>query len=300
MTTDAPRECTLARVRIMVIGASGLVGSHVLATMSRRGAAWGTALTRAVPPLRVLDVRDPAAVDSAIAELRPKIVVLAAAEPFVDLCEREPERTREVNVDGTVHVRESAERYGARLIFFSSDYVFDGRRGGYRECDPVAPLNEYGRQKVAAETAVRLAPSSLVIRTSGVFGRDERRKNFVCQVLDRLRGGMVVRAARDQVLSPTPAAPLAEIVGDLIEAGVEGTIHVAGSEPLSRAAFARRVASAFALDPDRVEAVSTAELGAIAPRPADSSLGIEALRATIGRVLPPLDDALAALRSEGL
>jgi len=287
-------------MKSLVIGASGLVGSHVSDTLDSLGPVTGTAFSRNGGSLIGLDIRDAEAVTRTVASVGPDVVVCAAAEPHVDLCEREPERTREINVDGTRNVVAAARAIDSTLVFFSSDYVFDGKNGPYDETDAVGPVNEYGRQKVRAEAIVSGYPKSVILRTSGVFGADDRRKNFVYQVIDRLRAGMLVTAAADQTLCPTWAGALADALAGLLTAGFRGTCNVAGPQAMTRAEFAILVADAFGLDGSLVRAVPTVELPTVAPRPARSSLTDALLRSTLGRGLPPVQEALAALRAQGL
>ena len=284
----------------LVIGATGLVGSHVARTLAQAGSVVGTGLTRADSAITPLDIRDAAAVRRLVDAVRPDVIVCAAAEPHVDLCEREPERTRAVNVAGVEHVAAAARAVAARLVYFSSDYVFDGKTGAYAEDAPVSPLNEYGRQKVEAERIVRQLNDSLVLRVSGVFGVDDRRKNFVYQVIDRLRAGEPVQAPDDQTLCPTWASDIADTVGELLRLGFSGVCHVVGPDALVRVDFARRIAAAFDLDAGKIAAVPFAASAGAAPRPACSSLSDARLRGLVGHGLTPVAEALQALRAAGL
>lgn len=283
-----------------MIGATGLVGAHVAQTMADLGPVTRTGLSRSAEKTVRLDIRDAAAVQRVVSEARPDVVVCAAAEPHVDRCEREPTQTHATNVDGVRHVATATAAAGATLVYFSSDYVFDGRLGDYREDAAVGPINEYGRQKVEAETIAQQVPKRIILRISGVFGLDDHRKNFVYQVVDRLRAGEAVVAADDQTLCPTWAPALADTLAALLRAGFTGICNVVGPEPTVRADFARRIASAFGLDPASVKGVHSSELASAAPRPARSSLSDALLRSVIGHGLPPLDVALADMRTAGV
>ena len=287
-------------MKTLVIGATGLVGAHVARSLAGLGPVTGTGFSRSADGAVPLDIRDAAAVQRVVDGARPDVVVCAAAEPHVDRCEREPAETRAINVDGVRNVATSTAAAGATLVYFSSDYVFDGRLGDYREDSPVSPINEYGRQKIEAEAISRGVPRWLVLRVSGVFGVDDRRKNFVYQVVDRLRAGQPVSAADDQTLCPTWAPALADAVAALLRAGFTGLCNVVGPEPTARADFARRIAAAFGLDPATVAGVPTRELPSAAPRPARSSLSDGLLQSLIGHRLTALDDALAAMREAGV
>lgn len=254
----------------------------------------GDALTRAWAPLaavtsathrgrgggyRLLDVRDARAVRVLIEEIRPAIVAFAAANPHVDYCETHPEETRAVNVAGLINVARASRQAGARTIFFSSDYVFDGRKDVYEESDAVSPLNEYGRQKVEAElAALSEDPNGLVVRTAGLYGWQREPKNFVLQVVARLSAGQRMKVAADLRYNPTAADNLAQAVVALADKARPGVYHAVGSERIGRLEFARAVARTFGLDESLLDAAASADFASAAPRPKSSSLSTEKLR----------------------
>jgi dTDP-4-dehydrorhamnose reductase len=280
---------------VLVIGAAGLVGRHVRSAFSGRDVV-ATQHRTTVAGAEPLDITDAAATRALVARLRPDVVVLAAAEPYVELCEREPEATRRVNVEGARTVAMATAEMDALLVVFSSEYVFDGRHGPYREDHQTAPINEYGRQKVAVETIARELPRHLVCRTSGVFGWESDRKNFACQVIDHLRAGRRFVVPSDQVITASYAPSLAAAVRDLIDGGHVGMFHVAGPRILPRGEVARLVARAFGLDESLIDERPTAELGLVAPRPRSAGLTTERLRSTIGRGLADPVTAFAEMR----
>src|SRR5207247_3337017 len=134
--------------RVLLIGAAGLVGHHVRAALAGRDVI-ATYHRDPVDGGVPLDITDATAVRRIIAEAKPAAIVLAAADPYVEGAERDPSGTRRINVDAAATIRDAAR--DATLVVFSSEYVFDGTRLAYREDDAAAPLNEYGRQKVALE-----------------------------------------------------------------------------------------------------------------------------------------------------
>ena len=282
-------------MRIAILGATGLVGSHLRRALNDIGDVVGTYHTYADASLEPLDVRDAGAVREYVRRQRPAVVVVAAAEPYVDRCEAEPQATRAVNVTGLGHVVDAARDARAHLVYFSSDYVFDGRGAPYREDDAVNPVNEYGRQKVDAERLVASLDPHLICRVSGVFGWEPRRKNFVCQLVDRLRRGESFSAAADQTLCPTYAVDLADAVRDLISRNVRGTVHVVGPDAFVRGDFARLTARAFGLDETKLHAVPGATFTKT-PRPANTALSDARLRVLIGRSLRHAPEALAHMR----
>lgn len=278
----------------LLVGAAGLVGKHlrlalrgrdVVTTYHRSGVEGGVAL----------DITDRDAVQRLVDETRPGTILLAAADSYVERCEREPAATWRVNVDGTRHVAEAAAQVGATLVVFSSEYVFDGSRDLYDEDDAVAPLNEYGRQKVEVEQLASGAGQHLICRTSGVFGAEDSRKNFVFQVVDALRDGRTFAVPSDQVITPSDAVSLARSVVELLDRGTRGLFNIAGPERLPRIEFAQRVVRAFALDADLLRPVETAALGLAARRPLRAGLRDDKLRRALGHGLTAVDEALRDL-----
>ncbi len=285
--------------RVLLIGAAGLVGRHVHAALSGRDVV-ATFRRQPVAGGVFLDVTDASAVRGLVATTRPDTVVLAAADPYVERCEREPAATRRINVDAAVTVRDAAREHDALFVVFSSEYVFDGTAGAYREDDPRQPLNEYGRQKVALEDLARDVPRHLVLRISGVFGRQSAGRNFVLQLVDSLRAGREFDVPSDQLITPTDAVSLGQAVVELMDRGHVGVFHAAGPEILARTEFARMVADAFGLPAALLRPRPTAELGLAAPRPLRAGLSVQKLRATLGHGLQAPREALESLaRSEG-
>lgn len=233
----------------------------------------GTARSREFPGIERLDIQDGAALRDLLRRAQPEITVLAASNPNVDFCERDPAQTREINVEATLDVARAVSEVGGTLVFFSSDYVFDGSRPYFVENDPVAPLNEYGRQKAEAERGVaRLAPRYLILRISGVFGWELARKNFVLQILDRAHEKNQIKVARDLWYHPTYAPNLAGVLEGLFASGARGVYHAAGADEFSRFDFAMEIARCFSLDERRIEPARFQDILGVAPRPARSSL----------------------------
>ncbi len=281
---------------ILIVGAAGLVGRHLREAFSER-AVVATFHHQAVPSALPLELTERDAVMRLVREVRPSIILLAAAEPYVERCEREPAVTRRVNVAGTAYVVEAAAQNGARLAVFSSEYVFSGGRGPYAEADPIGPLNEYGRQKVEVERLARQLRDHLICRTSGVFGWELSGKNFVSQLVGRLRAGEAFVVPSDQVITPTYAPSLASAVRELVDAGHTGTFHVAGPRVVRRLDFALMAARVFGLDPRLIEPRATAELDFLAPRPLDAGLRTDRLAKSIGHRLADPEAALAEMRA---
>jgi dTDP-4-dehydrorhamnose reductase len=171
--------------------------------------------------------------------------------------------------------------------------VFGGTAGRYVESDERHPINEYGRQKVQLEDLALGTGRALVCRTSAVFGHEPRRKNFVYQLVDRLREGRVFVVPSDQLITPTYAPSLARAVADLIDIGATGIFHTAGPRVFDRLTFSRIVAGVFEVAPSLSVPRPTSELGLSARRPLRCDLDAGAVRKLLGH---PLIEPREALR----
>ncbi len=281
--------------KVMVIGGTGLVGNALLRAWTAQGAQVSAATyhCHASGGFLQLDMRDLGKVRALLSAHRPAVVAVPAANPYVDYCERNPEETRRVNVDGTLYVARVCRELGARMIFYSSDYVFDGVKGLYTEEDAPSPINEYGRQKAETELGVLAAdPKNLVIRTAGAYGWQWEPKNFVLQVRKNLSEGRPMRVAGDIRYNPTYVENLAEITAALVAAGAGGIFHVVGAEEIARAEFAKRAARAFGLDDALIQAVAAGEFKSPAARPKQSSLRTDKVRRTVAVAPLGVDEGL--------
>ena len=262
--------------RALVVGGSGLVGEHLLAACAADGGeVLGTYLSQPFPGGVPLDMRDAEAVRTLLREVAPARVYVPAAMPNVDRCEEDPDGSYAVNVLGVANVLRAAREVGARVVTFSSDYVFDGHAGPYSEGDPPRPLGEYGRQKLIGEHLALQDPEALILRTTVVYGWERQGKNFVTRLVRVLSDGGELRAPADQVGSPTFAPDLARAAVELARQGVSGLVHVAGPDLADRHVLAQEAARAFGLDPARVAAVTTAELGQRAARPLRAGMRVD-------------------------
>src|SRR4051794_23271610 len=254
-------------MRILVTGAGGMLGQDLLA------AAVGRGIEAAGVARGECDITDPAAVRAAIADARPDVVVNAAAWTDVDGAEAEEDAALAVNGAGAGHVASEAAAAGAAVVHVSTDYVFDGRaRRPYAEGDATAPLNAYGRTKLAGERAVAAAnPRHHVVRSSWLFGVGG--PNFVATMLRVGAERDELTVVDDQVGCPTWTGHLAEALLDLAERQEGyGIHHGAASGSCSWHAFACEIFARTGMDVT-VHPGRTTDLNRPAPRPAYSVLG---------------------------
>jgi dTDP-4-dehydrorhamnose reductase len=255
-------------VRIAVLGAAGQLGQALVAELRAHDVV-GTVRRTPQPGEALLDLAEHAKIASALSSIDPEVVVVAAAMCHVDGCEQDPAACRAVNVDGTRAVAEWVRDAGGRLVFFSTDHVFDGSAAEHGEDDPVRPLNEYARSKVAAETLLRdiLPERHVILRTAWLYGPDPARRNFALRLVARMAAGERMQVPADQWGAPTYAPDLAAITRHFVEQGTSGTFHVTGADFLDRVTLARRICARFGVDPAGIVPTPTADLRQPAPRP---------------------------------
>lgn len=227
-----------------------------------------------------------------IEKLRPDIVVHIAAYTDVDGCELNEEKAFAVNAEGTKHVALAASRCQAKMIYLSTDYVFDGnKREPYLETDFPHPLNVYGRSKLQGEQYVQeLVRDALIIRTQWLYGRHG--KNFVASILQQAREKRVLSIVNDQIGSPTYTADLASAVIALIQFDARGIFHVTNSDFCTWYTFGQAILKLSGVDKVRVIPISSKELGRPAIRPSYSVFSCQKLKKETGLALRPWPEAL--------
>ena len=281
----------------VVFGASGQVGVELVRELRSRGyvvTGWGR---------KQVDITDPAAVERALAGSAADVVFNAAAYNQVDVAEKEPQAAFLVNALAVRNLAVACRQIDARLVHFSTDYVFDGRaRHPYAEDDPTHPLSAYAVSKLAGEMyAQAYQESALIVRTSGVFGvgaLGTARGNFVELMLRLAKTGNPIRVVEDHVASPTLAPLLAARTLDLVERGVSGVFHIGGGWPISWFHFARAVFEAAGVEGAPLVATNEREYRTPARRPKYSALSNARMERLGLEPMPPLRQQIEAYFAE--
>lgn len=262
---------------ILVTG-SGLLGSEVIKVL-RQGIdeVVGTYNTKPKEGAIHLDITDRDDTIGIIARLKPRAIVHTAAQTNVDYCEDHRKEAMAANAYGTRNIVDAARKAGSKVVYVSTDFVFNGEKGMYREDDPVDPLSYYAYSKLIGEYYVKDLPGHAIARTSVVYGN--ARQNYVSWVKGSLEKGQRIKVVTDQYNSPTLSVDCAEAIAALIGHDASGIYHTAGGERASRYEFARKIASYYGLDDGLIDPVATDALGQKARRPADSSLDVSKIGA---------------------
>jgi len=225
----------------------------------------------------LLDQTNEYQVRKAILEIRPEAIINAAAVTDVDLCEEDGNTASLVNMTSVGYLANAAKECESFLVQVSTDYVFDGEKGRYSESDGPNPINKYGLSKLEGEQAATAAGygNLCIARTSVVYGWGRpQRPNAATYVCDRLSKHEKISMVRDQFSSPTLNTNLANMLIEIAERRLPGTIHVAGATRLNRYDFAVGLAENLGLDKSLIEPISVSDMKWKAKRPRDSSLDV--------------------------
>jgi len=272
-------------MRVLVTGASGQLGGYLLRELaahnvetvawsgSRQGSVFGAVL-------RPVDLADCNAAAAGFRQARPDVVIHAGALARVADCFRDPERARLVNTQGSALIAELSREAGARLVHISTDLVFDGERGNYREDDAPAPLSVYGRTKTDAEHAVLSVSRGLVVRVSLLFGPSVvGRPTFFDEQVAAARNGRPIALFADEWRAPLSLKTAASALVTLAQSKEAGILHLGGPERLSRLEMGERLAAFLGVGPSFIRAVRRGEAPSEEARPRDTSLDSSRWRA---------------------
>jgi dTDP-4-dehydrorhamnose reductase len=292
-------------MKLLITGASGLYGSK----LAQIAAAKGHDVYAAHSQHEIkfghevhMDITNKAETEAAIKAACPDVVVHAATLTDVDKCELNRELACKINVEGTDNVATAAQACGAFLIYISTDYVFDGSKGCYRETDLPSPINYYGYTKLKAEDHVQkiVGDNCCIARASVIYGATPAagKVNFAMWLLDKLKKGEQVKIVTDQWTSPTLNSSLAKMTLEAAERHLRGVFHMSGATRISRFDFATNLAKTFGLDESLILPTTSAAFSQPAKRPRDSSLDTSKAAKALQAKPLQIEEALAQLKAE--
>ncbi|HUT26644.1 MAG TPA: dTDP-4-dehydrorhamnose reductase [Methanomassiliicoccales archaeon] len=292
--------------RVLVVGAAGLLGQYLMKAGKEMGLKMSGTYNSVVPTdtneMLHMDITDRGRVAEVIEGSRPELLVLSAAMTNVDQCEREPAKAYAVNMEGAFNVAAECKKAGVKLVYISTDYVFNGLKGShYYEFENPDPLGIYAQSKLEGErVTLDASRSNLVCRVSVVYGwnREGGKQNFVTWVIDSLQKGQGVRLYSDQYVSPTYAPDAAKVILELAVKGAHGTYHTSGPDCLSRYEIGVKVAETFSLDQGLISPVLTEEMPLMAARPPRSCLSVDQAEAELDRSMVNMSQGLTMMRSD--
>lgn len=291
-----------SKVRAIVIGANGLVGRRVGKMLSGKRIPWkGTYHKRHEEGLARLDITDPAEIEGLFEKYSPQVVFQCAnLAGGVDFCESNPTLAAEFHLSVTKDIAYHCGKIGAALLLISTDYVFDGTKGPYREDDEPDPLNVYGTLKLEAERwlAAHLK-SHLIVRTTNIYGWDPATvtPNYIMGLYRSLKAGTPFNAPSFLWGNPTYADDLAAAMVELYEKKAGGVYHVVGPTLIDRFEWARHACKILGLDASLLKEVK-APLPTMVPRPLKSWLNTDKFMRSFKTVLHDADEGLELMKRE--
>lgn len=260
-------------MKVFISGASGLVGSNCLTYFNQQGletiGTYFSYPTKSTHYFNTLNLEDPENFD--VKSFRPDIIVHCGALTHVDYCESNPDESYQKTVQSTLNLINLCKKISAKLVYISTDYVFDGLSGPYLEHDAVNPLSVYAKHKLEAESAVldQLGNGSLILRVTNVYGNEERNKNFVSRIIDQClqKQKLILRLPFDQYATPVNAFDVARAMCLLIKDSKSGIFHIASTDWMNRVELALTVLKYFPEADYELIPLSTMELAQPALRP---------------------------------
>ncbi len=287
--------------KLLVTGASGLLGNWIVPLAEKKYEVTPTDIIDSqLPNAAKADITDAKAIHRLFLELKPNVVIHTASETNVDRCDIERDRAWMINVIGTRNIADSCTETAAKLVYISTDYVFDGKKSLYTEDDSPNPIDFYGLTKLEGERqTIRRCKNSTVLRTSVLYGRHPTKQDFATWVINRLRQQQEITVVDDHFNTPTLAENLARMALEVAERDLRGVFHTSGCERISRYEFARKIAEKFDLNSSLIRPIKMKELDAwIAKRPRDSSLNTAKVQGLLGVAPLSINEGLNKLKEE--
>ncbi len=281
-------------MKILVTGANGILGNRLVVKLLEKGhdvigvGMGPSRVKEAVGPgylYKSLDITEGEEVNKFLTHSRPHSIVHAAAMTQVDQCEMNKVDCWNTNVTATRFIVDAAKEIAARMILLSTDFVFDGLKGPYKEEDQPNPVNYYGSSKLAAEKAVSDSKLSwAIVRTVLVLAKTNlgQRDNILTRTKQLLENGESIRMVDDQVRTPTFVDDLANGILLMLEKESEGIFHIAGKDTLTPYSIAIKIAEHLGLDKSLVKKVESGILTQAAIRPAITGFVIEKAKRELG------------------
>ncbi len=292
--------------KVLITGSNGLLGQSLVRRFARNFDVYGCDLSsenfnteKSLIHYDQLDLTQRESVQNYFAQNKADIIINSAAFTDVDLSEEKRDQCWAVNVRSVELLLEAANSYSPVFVQISTDYVFNGNKGQYRETDETNPVSYYGHTKLAAEKIVRSSNLNYIIARSMVlygFGK-KIRNNFLTWVIKELNKKNKIRVVNDQRGNPTYVDDLSEAIHRLIVKREYGLFHITGNEICSRIEFAKKIAKTFGLDASLIQEIATSELNQKAPRPMNSTFNLDRLSNVLDWLPGNLDQSLKSLKA---
>jgi len=297
-------------VKILITGANGLLGQKLVSLLSSSPGYSIIATSKSDPRFDTssnklvfhkMDIANSADASNLIKTTQPNAVIHTAAITQVDNCELDPQNCYNVNVEGTRNIVNASRETGAFLIHLSTDFIFDGREGPYKETDKPNPISIYGESKLEGEQIVQSSMENYaIVRTVLVYGflNDTSRSNIILWVSNSLRKGETIRVVTDQLRTPTLAEDLAMGCKLIADSGQKGVFHISGKDPLSPYEMAIQTARSYKLDEKLIYRANSSNFTQPAKRPPKTGFVIDKAKKILGYEPHSFEEGLLLLQDQ--
>jgi dTDP-4-dehydrorhamnose reductase len=282
-------------MKILITGAFGQLGNSLKNFLSINDEVFRTGLNIPTGGKGLqLNIVDKIMLKDIISSISPDVIINLAALTNVDFCESNPEIAKEVNTNG---VQNLVDVFSGKIIHLSTDYVFDGLKGPYKEEDQINPISVYGKTKYDAEKIVLDKNNNLVLRANVLYDMLWNNKaSFLNWVVNNLKNKNSIQVVNDQFNNPTWTESIAEILVNCLNKNMSGLYHWGDQDYLSRYDFAIKIAESYNLKSDLIKQISTSQLKQMAPRPLNGGLDQSKLKKYLNITPPSINDCLDAIR----
>ena len=285
----------MVKLKFLVTGSAGLVGQQVVKYLSKSNQVF-SCYNESKPEYGdsvKMDLKNYELVSSVLTEIKPDVVIHLGAMTGVDICEKEKTAASEINTKATEIIAKECSKLNSFLVYVSTDYVFDGNFGMYKEGDVANPLGFYGKSKLEGEKAVQnFSTNWCIARTSTPFGLHPTKKSFPMWVIENLQKQKQIDVLIDQFTSPTYIPNLSRMLIEISERRITGIIHAAGASKISRYQMASMVSDKLNLDGTLLKQISMNKMKWVAQRPKDSSLDVSRASSILNEKPQKIDQSL--------
>jgi len=288
-------------MRLLITGASGLLGLNLSLLASAQGhhviGLSHTQRLHGIPfELKQVDLRNKKQSQAMIEEIEPEAIIHCAAIANISEAEKDPVNTHQINAVVPEWLSGAAARWDVPFVYISSDAVFDGEEGGYRETDTPHPLSHYAQSKLEGEQVVQAANPKAIIARVVFYGWSASGKRSLSEFFyNHLLEGKSVNGFEDTFFCPLYVEDLGQALLEMIDKGCSGLYHVTSPECLSKYTFGVRIAERFGFDPDLIVPIRASEIDRGAARSLNLALNSDKVQAALGRALPSVDEGIEKL-----
>ncbi len=290
-------------MKVLITGASGMLGHRLAIEAAKKD--FGVFVAYHHRPIKIkgcfslpLEITSIKKIEEAFKKIKPQAVVHTAALTNVDYCEENPKEAFKVNAEGTKNLCQVCLERNIKVVYISTDFVFDGEKGMYSEDDLPNPLSVYGLSKLEGEKAVEKLPDFLILRCTIYGWHLNNQKSIPEWVIANLSSGQPVKAFTDRIITPTYTGFLSGLILKSLDRNLSGIFHIGSHEPLTVYEFALKTAEVFSLDKSRVNPGKMSEIKLKAKRPKNSSLNPTKIQKALNIIIPTVEENLLQMKKE--